>query len=68
MKSDYPELASAAHAMRGKQECASHHARVALSFTDLRTANGIAADPLNKPRCCSLPVILYTHELESYKG
>ena len=61
-ESDYPELASAAHAMRGKQdqECANHHARIALLFTDPHAANGIAADPLNKrrrDRCSAAPAV-----------
>ena len=34
------------HTTRGKQECASHHARIALSPIDLRTALGTVADPL----------------------
>ena len=44
------KLASAAHAMRGKQGCASHHARAALSPIDLRTAFASVPDPLYQTR------------------
>ena len=48
------------HVWDSSPQCANHHARIALWFTDLRAANGIAADPLNKPRrdrCSAAPAV-----------
>ena len=42
--------AALAHAMSGKEGCASHHARAALSSTNLRTASVTVADPLHQTR------------------
>ena len=49
-ESDHHKLSSATHATRGKKECASHHARAALSSTNLRTASVTVADPLYQTR------------------
>ena len=64
-ESDHHKLSSAAHAMssRGKKGCASHHARAALSSTNLRTASVTVADqsPSSDPprpiQCSAMPAL-----------